>query len=164
MPGDRHPAAPLIRRARPQEARELRELAHRSKAHWPYSPEFLERVRPLLRLHPVDVATQEVWVLEDGGVVAGWHRVTFRPGRAELEDLWLEPQLIGTGQGRRLFEHAVAVARRRGATALEWDAEPFAQGFYEAMGGREIGRTPSVVERGRTLPRMRLELGEVSGA
>lgn len=158
MSRDRHPAPPLIRRARPQEARDLRELAHRAKAHWPYSTEFLERTRPLLRLDPVDVATQQVWVMDDRGAVVGWHRVTFHGSRAELEDLWVEPALIGTGRGRRLFEHAVQVATERGATALEWDAEPYAQGFYEAMGGREIGRTPSVAEAGRTLPRMRLEL------
>jgi len=158
MPGDRHPAAALIRRARPQEAKELRELAHRAKAHWPYSPEFLERTRPLLRLDPVDVATHQVWVMEEDEAVAGWYRLTFHGRRAELEDLWLEPPLIGTGRGRQLFEHAVEVARGRGATTLEWDAEPYAKGFYEAMGGRVIGRTPSVAEAGRTLPRMQLDL------
>lgn len=158
MPGDRHPGAPLIRRARPDEADELRALAHRSKSHWPYSPEFLERVRPLLQLDPADVAAAEVWVLEEGGIAAGWHRVTLHGARAELEDLWLEPDWIGSGRGRTLFEHAVGVARRRGASRLEWDADPYAEAFYRAMGGEEIGRTPSLVEEGRTLPRMRLLL------
>lgn len=158
MPGHRHTGAALIRRARPEEAAALRDLAHRSKAHWPYSPEFLERVWPLLRLDAGDIARGEVWVLENGGAVAGWHRVTFHGERAELEDLWLEPEWIGTGRGRRLFEHAADVARRHGARWLDWDAEPYAEGFYRAMGGEEIGRTPSAAVGGRTLPRMRLEL------
>jgi GNAT superfamily N-acetyltransferase len=145
-----------MRRARPDEAADLRELAHRSKAYWPYSPEFLEAVRPMLQLSPQDVEAHEVWVMEMRERVAGWHRVTFHRTRAELEDLWLEPQLIGTGLGRPLFEHARAVAQEGGAVRLEWDAEPYAQGFYEAMGGVEVGRTPSVAEPGRTLPRMRL--------
>ena len=147
-----------IRRARPEEADALRALAHRSKAHWPYSREFLERVRPMLQLSPDDVREHEVWVLEVDGLVAGWHRVTLHGDRAELEDLWLEPPMIGTGRGRGLFEHAVGVARRAGATALEWDAEPYAEGFYRAMGGEEVGRSPSAAVAGRTLPRMRLEL------
>lgn len=147
-----------IRRARPEEADALRELAHRSKAHWPYSSEFLERVRPMLQLTPTDVREHEVWVLEIDEQLAGWHRVTFERGRAELEDLWLEPAEIGSGRGRVLFEHAVSVARRAGATAMEWDAEPYAEGFYRAMGGQEIGRSPSAAEEGRTLPRMRLDL------
>jgi len=147
-----------IRRARPPEAPALRELAHRSKAHWPYSAAFLERVRPLLGLEPDDVIAHEVWVLEEDGAVRGWHRVTLHGDHAELEDLWVEPTLIGTGRGRRLFEHAVGVARGHGAVHLDWDAEPFAEGFYRAMGAVEIGRTPSEVVRGRTLPRMRLTL------
>jgi GNAT superfamily N-acetyltransferase len=158
MPGDRHPGAALIRRAHPAEAEALRSLAHRSKAHWPYSTEFLARVRPLLHLAPRDVESGEVWVLEEAGELAGWHRVTIHGRRAELEDLWLEPRWIRTGRGRLLFQHAVEVGRRHGARYLEWDAEPYAEGFYAAMGGEEIGRTASAVEEGRTLPRMRLKL------
>jgi GNAT superfamily N-acetyltransferase len=113
----------------------------------------------MLQLDEDDLAAHEVHVLERDGVALGWHRVTFHGDRAELEDLWLEPALIGKGHGRMLFDHASELARGHGARALEWDAEPFARGFYEAMGGTEIGRTPSAAEPGRTLPRMRLELG-----
>jgi GNAT superfamily N-acetyltransferase len=147
-----------IRRAQPGEAGALRELAHRSKAHWPYSREFLDQVAPLLELDEGDVAAHQVWVLEEDGRVAGWHRVTLHGERAELEDLWLEPAWIGRGRGRLLFEHATSVARQHGAAHLEWDAEPFAEGFYRAMGGIETGRAPSAVVPGRTLARMRLRL------
>jgi GNAT superfamily N-acetyltransferase len=149
---------PTIRRAQPEEAEGLRELAHRSKAYWPYDAEFLRAVAPMLILEPLHVETEEVHILELDGRAAGWHRVTFHGERAELEDLWLEPEWIGSGHGRTLFEHAVRVAVAGGANRLEWDAEPYAEGFYRAMGGVEIGRTPSTVEPGRTLPRMRVRL------
>jgi GNAT superfamily N-acetyltransferase len=168
MPSDR-PSEPhpervtlAIRRARPEEAPALRELAHRSKAYWPYSAEFLAAVEPLLQLDAGDVLAHEVWVLELRGAVVGWHRVTLHDERAELEDLWLEPAFIGTGLGRLLFEHAVTIAAAHAAKRLEWDAEPYAEGFYRAMGGEEIGRSPSAAEAGRTLPRMRLVLGWAS--
>lgn len=151
---------PTVRRAVPEEAGLLRDLAHRSKAYWPYSPEFLAAVEPLLELDGRDVAEHEVWVLEVDGAVVGWHRVTLHGARAELEDLWLEPSAIGTGLGRLLFEHALGVAATHGASRLEWDAEPYAEGFYRAMGGREVGRTPSAAEAGRTLPRMCLVLDQ----
>lgn len=112
----------------------------------------------MLQLDAQDVAQHEVWVLELDGSVAGWHRVTLHGRRAELEDLWLEPPMIGTGLGRLLFEHAVGLAEAAEATVLEWDAEPYAEGFYNAMGGEEIGRSPSTAEEGRTLARMRLAL------
>lgn len=149
---------PTIRRARPEEAPALRALAHRSKAHWPYTPEFLAVVEPMLQLEPDDVARHEVWLLELDEVVVGWHRVTAHGERAELEDLWLEPDMIGTGLGRMLFEQAVTVAEGLGARRLEWDADPYAVGFYRAMGGEEIGSTRSAAEPGRMLPRMRLDL------
>ncbi len=136
----------------------LRELAHRSKAYWPYDREFLEKTRPLLQLEGFDILAHDVWVLEEDGQVGGWHRVVMRGQTAELEDLWLEPRWIGTGRGRLLFEHAASTARRLGAVAMEWDAEPFAEAFYRAMGGEGIGRTKSVVVEGRTLPRMRVDL------
>jgi GNAT superfamily N-acetyltransferase len=112
----------------------------------------------MLTLEPSDVVSSDVWVLERDGRVLGWHRVTRHGDEAELEDLWLEPAIIGAGFGRLLFEHAAGIARSYDATSLEWDAEPYAQGFYEAMGGREIGRVPSAAQAGRTLPRMRLDL------
>lgn len=114
----------------------------------------------MLQLDAQDVSAHEVWVLELEGQLAGWHRVTLHDQRAELEDLWLEPPMIGSGLGRILFEHAVAVAESTGATVMEWDAEPYAEGFYQAMGGEEIGRTPSAAEAGRTLSRMRLSLAQ----
>jgi GNAT superfamily N-acetyltransferase len=142
----------------PGEAAALRALAHRAKAHWPYSPAFLARVEPMLQLTPDDVRRDDVFVLELDGTTAGWHRVTAHGARAELEDLWLEPERIGQGHGRFLFEHAVAIARTTGAGRLEWDAEPYALGFYQAVGGAIIGEVPSAAEPGRTLPRMRLPL------
>jgi GNAT superfamily N-acetyltransferase len=151
---------PAIRRARPDEAPGLRALAQRSKAHWPYTAEFLAKVEPMLQLQPDDVAAHEVWVVELDDVVVGWHRVTLHDDRAELEDLWLEPPVIGTGLGRALFTHATEVAAEHGAARLEWDADPFAVGFYRAMGGVEIGSTPSAAEPGRMLPRMALSLDQ----
>jgi len=151
---------PAIRRARPEEAPALRALAHRSKAHWPYTPEFLAVVEPMLQLEPADVAAQDVWVLDLDGTAVGWHRVTGHGDRAELEDLWLEPPVIGTGFGKLLFRHAVDVAAALGAGRMEWDADPYAVGFYRAMGGEEIGRTPSAAQPGRMLPRMRIAVAQ----
>ena len=106
------------------------------------------------------MAAHEVWVLDLDGVAVGWHRVTGHGDRAELEDLWLEPPVIGSGLGRVLFQHALGIAAALGATHLEWDADPYAVGFYRAMGGEEIGSTPSAAEPGRMLPRMRLTVDQ----
>ena len=152
---------PRIRRARQDEADALSDLAARSKAHWGYDAGFLERVRDAMTLRPEDVDQHEVWVLETtSGAPIGYHRV-IRGDPAELEDLWVEPSAIGSGAGRLLFEHAVGVARRAGASALEIDADPNAVGFYERMGAVRIGETASNLIPGRTLPRLRISIDSV---
>jgi ADP-ribose pyrophosphatase YjhB (NUDIX family) len=147
-----------IRRARRGEADALTALARRSKAHWDYDPEFIERAAAEMVVRPADIDAHEVWVLEDGtGQVVGFHRVILG-APAILEDLWLEPSAIGHGSGRLLWDHAVAIARAARAEAIELDADPNAVGFYARMGARVIGETPSAIVPGRSLPRMRLDL------
>ena len=147
-----------IRRARPDEADALSALARRSKAHWGYDADFLERVQDAMTLHADEIGRHEVWVLESSsGMPIGYHRVI--PGEpAELEDLWVEPSAIGSGAGRRLFAHALEIARTEGASAIEIDADPHAVGFYERMGAIRIGETPSALIPGRSLPRLRIEV------
>src|SRR5579863_20456 len=53
-----------IRPALPGEGDGLSALALRSKAHWGYDDEFLERVRPLLKFTDADCASGRVGVLE----------------------------------------------------------------------------------------------------
>ena len=149
---------PLIRRARTSESDSLSALAERSKQHWGYDTAFMDLVRDAMTLRPEDIDRHEVWVLESlsGGPI-GYHRViTGDP--AELEDLWVEPSAIGAGAGRRLFEHALQVARTGGASALEIDADPHAVGFYERMGAVRIGETASKLIPGRMLPRLRIPI------
>jgi GNAT superfamily N-acetyltransferase len=147
-----------IRRARPDEAHALTALARRAKAHWGYGADFMDRISDAMTITPADLAAHEVFALQDpSGAIVGFHRVI--PGDpAELEDMWVEPDAMGNGHGRRLFEHALAVARSGGAGALELDADPNAVGFYQRMGMQRVGETPSTRIPGRSLPRMRLEL------
>lgn len=146
----------LVRPARPQEAAALAALAVRSKAHWGYPREFVERFAATVNLTPEVVAANDVQVAEHGGEVRGFYTLLHRGTLAVLDDLWLEPDEIGHGSGRLLFEHAVARALGAGAIVLEWEAEPYAVGFYTRMGGRTVRFTDSSL--GRKLPVMQLRL------
>jgi GNAT superfamily N-acetyltransferase len=151
-------SAGRIRRATPNEAERLTDLARRSKATWGYDEDFMRRATAELTITADAISSHEVWVIEgEGGAILGFHRV-IRGDPAILEDLWLEPEAMGAGHGRRLWEHAAAVARAGGATSMELDADPNALGFYERMGAVRVGVTPSTVVPGRELPRMRVQL------
>jgi GNAT superfamily N-acetyltransferase len=143
----------LIRPAAAGEAAALSALALRSKAHWGYDDHFLDTVRPLLTFTEADLAGSPVYVLTVGGEALGVYRISGDPPEGELDDLWLDPSLIGLGYGRRLFAHALVTARELGFTSLLIEGDPNAEGFYVAMGASAIGtrRSPS----GRTLPLLR---------
>jgi len=146
----------LIRPARPEEAGSLADLAIRSKAHWPYPAAFVARFARTVGLTPEVVMANDVQVAVRDGEVRGFYTLLHRGHLAVLDDLWLEPGEIGRGTGRLLFEHAVTRTAAAGGTAMEWDAEPYATGFYERMGGETVGWTDSPL--GRRLPVMRLRL------
>jgi GNAT superfamily N-acetyltransferase len=146
----------VIREAVPGEAKRLSELAMRSQAYWGYDDEFLEIVRPILTFSEEDLVRSAMYVLTIGSdEPAGVYRITGVPPEGELEDVWLEPQFIGHGMGRALFEHALGTAADLGFESLLIEGEPNAEGFYVAMGAIRLGsrRSPS----GRTLPLLRVK-------
>jgi GNAT superfamily N-acetyltransferase len=73
-----------------------------------------------------------------------------------LEHLWVEPARMRRGAGSQLFRRAAERAAGLGATALEWEAEPNAFGFYGRMGGRPVRTATS--EWGRELTVMGVPL------
>jgi N-acetylglutamate synthase-like GNAT family acetyltransferase len=142
-----------VRRAEPADLDRLREVAFAAKAHWGYDPDIVRRWADGLTLGPAS----ERWVAEvDGAVVAWAALIPPEEGVCVLDDLWVEPEWIGQGIGRRLFEVAAGRARELGASSLGWEAEPNAVGFYEKVGGSHV--CERVSEWGRVVPWMGLEL------
>jgi GNAT superfamily N-acetyltransferase len=148
-----------IREAIPGEAEQLTELALRSKGHWGYDAEFLQDCRIDLTLTPEFVASCPVFVIEEQGSLAGFYSLSAESAEeAELLHLFVEPQAIGRGFGKLLFQHAVETARRLGYQRLLIGSDPFALQFYEAMGARRVGEVASIVRPGRMLPLLHYSL------
>lgn len=147
-----------IRRARPEEARSVSELALRSKGHWGYPPEFLEACREELTLTPEDVERDLVFVGILDERIVGFYSVEGEPPRGELSHLYVDPAQIGTGSGTRLWRHALAVACRDGFKDLVIEADPYVEAFYLKMGAERIGERESGSIPGRMLPLLRVKL------
>jgi GNAT superfamily N-acetyltransferase len=92
------------------------------------------------------------WVAEEGGRPVGW--ATTGPSEdadadeqtAELYAIYLEPDRVGTGVGRRLFEHAIDDLRARGfASVTLWvlETNERARRFYEIAGWKHDGTVTS---------------------
>lgn len=144
----------LIRPARATEAGILTDLALRSKAHWGYDAQFLEACRDELTVAANEVTRRRAMVADRGGHILGFTTLEGEPPTGVLGMMFVDPQAIGQGIGRLLFEHNIAAGRDLGFTQLTIDADPNAEPFYRAMGAVRIGNVPSGSIAGRVLPQM----------
>lgn len=62
-------------------------------------------------------------------------------GVLELEDLFVDPDWMRRGIGRRLLADLVALAERQGIARIEVTANPHADAFYRSVGFVYMGET-----------------------
>lgn len=130
---------PLFRRALPQEAAALTQIALTAKQSWGYPAEWMAEWRPDLTIAPGYIAGSPVWVAEAEGAVVGFLGLVRTDSQWHLEHLWVRPEFQGRGLGRALFGEAVRQARALGATELRIKSDPNAEPFYLKMGAERTG-------------------------
>ena len=155
-------SAPLLRRARVEEAAQLTALALAGKRHWGYPAEWLALWRFDLTVTADYIRTQPVIVAEVEGAIVGFAGLLHAAEGDQLEHLWLRPDCIGQGLGRRLFAGIIDQARPAGMTELQIKSDPNAEGFYLKMGavrtGEEVYELPGGIRRVVPLLKFRIQL------
>ncbi len=147
----------VLTRIAPDQSSEINALILRSKAHWGYDAAMMATMEQVLRLDE-DAA-------KAGRAVAGWFEdlavgiaqvsEPYEDGRGsamELDLLFIAPEAIGTGLGRRLYGWALDQARACEVDRLDILSDPNARRFYAAMGASYVEDRPSDAIPGRTLP------------
>jgi len=143
----------IIREAKPQDAKIMSEIAVRSKAYWGYSQELLSSWKNELTMTSEFIEKGIGYVAELNGVMIGcWVREAIQSDELTKGFLFIEPQYIGSGCGRLLFDALKEGMRKKGIQSITFDADPNAVGFYLKMGGIKIGEMDSTVVPGRKLP------------
>lgn len=128
----------VIRPARLDELAQLNALTGRSALHWGYEPEFLDWEPEAITLTVEMLERDPVFVLELNLAVAGYYQLSGEVSDLALDKLFVDPDYIGTGLGKRLWLHAIETAQRLGATGITFYSDPNAAGFYRAMGARWV--------------------------
>ena len=124
-----------IRPARLDEQEMLESLQRRASLSNPGDREAILANPDAIAVPIEQLADGCVFVAERDGVVAGFAAVVPRSdGGAELDALFVEPQLWKQGVGRQLVDHVAQVARVRTATFLHVIGNPHAEGFYVSCG------------------------------
>jgi GNAT superfamily N-acetyltransferase len=156
--------AMMIRRATPEEAATLTQIALDAKRYWGYPEHWIRHWEADLTISAEFIRENEVYVAEDGGEIVGFYalcvnRKAEQPDsvrKAELEHMWVVPRCIGTGIGKELFLDAMERAAALKVGDVEISADPNAAGFYRRMGAVQIGEVDAPVEgqHDRKLPRL----------
>ena len=147
-----------IRAAAASDLDRLREIAGHGKRFWGYDQSLVDRWLALGDFTPEVFAVKDTFVAIADDEIIAWSSLILRGDLCWLDDLWVAPRWIRRGVGRRLFEHAVGYAKTAGAAVMEWEAEPFAVGFYEKMGGRHVRDSEPSAIWNRSLPVMGLRI------
>jgi ribosomal protein S18 acetylase RimI-like enzyme len=148
-----------IRRAHPSEADVLTEIALSAKRYWGYPERWMELWKPQLTFTAKYFEDNESWVAEVNRVPVAFYTLLEKNGSAWIENLWVLPDVMGKGLGKKLFSHALGLSRRRDFKTLQLEADPNAVGFYEKMGMKKIGEHLSEIEgQRRILPIMEIRL------
>lgn len=142
----------IIRAARLHERETLEDLQLQASLMWLEDRANLLSNPDAIDL-PVDqIADGNVFVCEADGDIVGFGVVLPREdGDAELDGLFVRPDVWGEGYGRLLLEHGAAMAKGWGAGRLHVIANERALVFYEACGFKPNGTAQT---RFRPAPRM----------
>ena len=142
-----------------REPSRLTDIAYASKRYWGYPDDWISIWGRDLTIAPEFISSHMVYVATDDSTIVGFYGLERQDDRCSVEHLWVLPEWIRKGVGRRLFEHAVEVATSSGARFLEIESDPHAEGFYASMGARKIGEVQADIEGvKRVLPKLMLEL------
>ena len=148
-----------IRRVVPDEADFFSHIAFSAKAHWGYPPRWMEIWRPQLTFSPRYFEKSESWAAEFNGKPIAFYTLQEKNGNAWIENMWVLPEYIGKGIGKKLFLDAVSRSRQKGHLILQLESDPNAVSFYKKMGMYKIGESDYPIEgQSRILPVMELML------
>lgn len=154
-----------IRRARHQDAeqiitahvRSIREVCGKD-----YKPEEIEawagrKFKASLWCQAMD--RDHVWVAENSLKVVGYgHLAIMSESVGEVMGLYLAPEAIGFGMGKKMFALIHREAVKHGVKKLQLHSTKTAKSFYQALGFKPLGALTSVEIGGAAIPCYEMEL------
>jgi len=149
-----------VRDATVLDCQAVTDLCLRSKASWGYDERFMEQSRQALTAERVERWVVRVAESRDGTClgVAAFSMDSSTPTRAELELMFVEPEMMGTGVGDTLMRDLVDRLRECNVATLWILSDPGAEAFYLRYGATRVGLQASDAIAGRKLPWLRLDI------
>jgi GNAT superfamily N-acetyltransferase len=152
----------VIRPAKESEHKELTSISFASKGYWKYPKSYFDIWQNELTIDPKYIRYNTVFVYEANDMILGYYSIVEIEENLEISEVsihkgfWLEhmfikPQSIGQGIGRKLFEHLKQWCNFSKIEEINILADPHSKGFYEKIGCRYVKEFPSTIPN-RTTP------------
>jgi len=157
-----------IRKANCHEHSILTEISFAAKRYWNYPEEYFEIWKEELTITQEYIEKNIVYVAEIDGEVIGFFSIVnvpedFWTGKVFVEKgfwldhLFIRPEYIRKGVGTKLMRYVNYVCKEKGIKCLNIFSDPNAKGFYDKIGARYIGESPSSIEN-RTVSMFEYEI------
>ncbi len=147
----------IIRALKKGESGSLSEIAFKAKKYWGYKREWMEAWSVDLTVKEEEIDSWLGLGVETEGKLIAFGMVKVEGEKGDLEHLWVLPEYMGVGIGKKLFKALIDQIRSRNVSGLEILSDPNAVGFYEKMGARVMGEQATKIA-GRKLPKMELAI------
>jgi len=149
-----------IHRTVPEELDILSKIAFSAKAHWGYPDHLMDKWKPQFVFSADYFVEREGWTAELDNRPVAFYTLEEKDGNTWMENLWVSPEYIGKGIGKRLFLDALSRSRLRGYLILRLESDPNAAGFYQKMGMYKVGEASRPIDEdpSRVLPVMEIKL------
>ena len=146
--------------AREESLPAINALIARSKAYWTWPAEYLEQALALLAVDVDYLRTHQSFeVLDARSDLVSFVAIAALDPIVVLDHLWVTPERIGHGIGRRACEYVIQFAREHQWSELSVLPDPPSEGFYLRMNFEDSGkRVPSRVPGGPLFSVYRLRL------
>ncbi len=142
-----------IRKATLKDISELNRISITSKKHWGYPDEWIENWLDELTLTPEKFVRQNILVGELNSEIIGFCSIAEHDKEYEILHLWLLPQFIGQGYGKKILTRTMDEFVTCDKPIIV-EADPNAEPFYKSLGFETFDKVESL-PKGRFLPVMK---------
>ena len=115
--------------ASPADAEVLAELEIRSESYWGYHSDFMDKFKKIYLITAEFIRNNPTFILMVDDKVTGFYGLLLSD-EVSLEYLFIEPEYIGKGYGKVLWNHALDECKKRGIREFTIVTSPEARGFY----------------------------------
>jgi ribosomal protein S18 acetylase RimI-like enzyme len=143
-----------IRQAKMCESAILTDIAIRSESHWGYDSDFMNSFKSIYKVTEGFINENPTYVIEEQENILGFYGITCGKEGVELEYLYIDPEFIGKGYGKLLWNHIVKYCKVNRVDRIVLVTSPQAVGFYTKLGAVQIGEVESLVRKGRMVPKL----------